>query len=139
MPQATPSELKDTPTPFTVTTTNLILCGNESIHAREIVAWFLTVLLTILLIVLFTVVIFVTTIRNVYDRKRNLPLRRKGNRAQEEELEDNPGYEATSNARPSLCEVMDNPCYITTEANRVSETQSGLYESIKLDHIYVNS
>ena len=121
---------------------NLILssaCEDQfesNIQTREMVAWLLTVLLTILLTVLFTVVIFVAKIRNVRNRKRKL-LRRKENEAQEDELEENPGYEA-SNARSSLCEIMDNPCYIASEARWISETQSGIYESIKLDHFYEN-
>ena len=62
-------------------------------------------------------------------------MRRKEIQAQEDELEDNPGYEA-SNARTSLCEGMENPCYKITEANRTSELESALYESIKLEHFY---
>lgn len=54
---------------------------------------------------------------------------------EDDELEDNPGYEP-SNARPSLCEVMENPCYQVTEAKRTSETESALYESIKLEHFH---
>ena len=125
----TSSDHKDMP-PLLATDTNIHERG--TIQTREIVAWCLAVLLTILSTVLLTVVIF-TAIRTIHNRKRNT--RRKEIQAQEDELEDNPGYEA-SNARPSLCEVMENPCYIATQAKRVSESDSVLYESIKLEHFY---
>ena len=132
----TPSMFSDMTPPLTVTTTVTNTCGDQSnnIQTREMIAWLLTVLLTILLTVLFTIVIFAAKIRNVHNRKRKL-LSRKGNEAQEDELEENPGYES-SNPRSSLCEVVDNPCYVTSEARRISETPSGVYESIKLDHFY---
>ena len=128
----TPSAFSDMPPPLTVTTTVTVTntCEDQSnIQTREMIAWLLTVLLTMLLTVLFTVVIFLAKIRNVHNQKRKL-LKRKGNEAQEDELEENPGYEA-SNAQTSLCEVMKNPCYIASEARRISETQLGIYESIK--------
>ena len=62
-------------------------------------------------------------------------VRRKEIQAQEDELEDNPGYEA-SDAQTSLCEVMENPYYKNTEVRQTSESESALYESIKLEHFY---
>ena len=125
----TSSGHKDVP-PLLATATNIREQG--TIQTREIVAWCLTVLLTILSTVLLTIAIF-TAIRTIHNRKRNA--RRKEIQAQEDEVEDNPGY-GTSNARPSLCEVMENPCYIATQAKRVSESDSALYESIKLERFY---
>ena len=128
IPISTPSGYTQTPTLLVTTATNL----QETIHTREIVAWCLVLLLTMLILLLITTVCAHITVQNVH-RKRQA--RRREIQAQEDELEDNPGYEA-SNARPSLCKVVENPCYKVNEAKRTSESESALYESIKLEHFH---
>ena len=128
-----PSGYKETPPPLQASTTNVHV--DRTIQNREIIAWCLAVLLTILTTGLLIILISIT-IRNIYNRKRNA--RRKETQTQEDELEDNQRYGVTK-TRPSLLEVMENPCYRATTANRLPETQSAVYESIKLDRIYVNT
>ena len=156
--------------PTSLLTTNENLDGTP--HPREVVAWLLVMLLTILSLVLLTIVVYITVLGAHKKTKA-------GNdhiQDPEEELEDNLCYEAShsqvqtssenelndngyceasevqttlhrnatpelkenscngaSNAQPSVCKVIDNPCYISTEAKRTSEN---LYESIKIEHFY---